>query len=92
MQYVLEVLQAGDEWDYGHVAVAHVDHTKLAGRVQTPTLVLCGQRDMIWPECYECASLFPNAESQIIDGGGVDVFEQFPAELAARMDEFFRRA
>ncbi|GIW07660.1 MAG: alpha/beta hydrolase [Dehalococcoidia bacterium] len=90
IRYVQEVLLAGPRWNYGHRAVAMVDHEALARRVATRTLILCGERDVIWPYCRDCVSLFPNAESQVIPGGGVDVFDEFPADLADALDRFFR--
>lgn len=91
VRYVLEVLQAGPRWNAGHRAVAMVDHEALAQRVTTRTLVLCGERDVIWPYCRDCVAWFPNAEAQVIPGGGVDVFDEFPTELADLLDRFFRR-
>lgn len=90
IRYVLEVLQAGPAWSRGHHVVAETDHEALAGRVQTETLLLCGDRDVLWPQCRDCATLFPNGRFVAIDGGGVDVFDQFPGELAAALDSFFR--
>ncbi|MCS6803274.1 MAG: alpha/beta hydrolase [Chloroflexota bacterium] len=90
IRYVLEVLQAGPHWNIGHRAVAMVDHEALARRVAARTLVLCGERDVLWPYCGDCVSWFPNAEGRVIAGGGVDVFDQFPEELAAALDQFFR--
>ena len=91
MRYVQEVLQAGHGWNWGHRAVAMVDHTALARRVTVPTLVLCGERDLIWPYCRDCVSDFPNASGHVIAGAGVDVFDQFPNQLAEVLDDFFRR-
>lgn len=91
MTYVLEALQAGHSWYDGHMLVAMVDPEALARRVTAPTLLMGGPRDTGWEHGIECAPWFPDAETYVFDGAGIDIYDQFPSDLAAKIDDFSRR-
>jgi 3-oxoadipate enol-lactonase len=69
-------------------AAARIDVRSGARRLQTPTLVLCGERDRVnLARARELAELLPRAELRVLPGAGhvanLDAPEAFTSALAA---------
>ena len=62
-------------------------------RIGAPTLVLSGERDMVWPPpCGQfLADAIPGAEYVVLAGAGHQPFQEDPADYNARLDAFWSR-
>jgi len=73
-------------------SVSH-DVSEYAARVTVPTLLVAAANDQITPLAAEqrLATLFPDAELEVIDGVGHLIHYEKPAEAAAHIDGFLAR-
>ncbi len=92
VRLLIERLQAGELAHWGPNAVGGLDVEELPGRVTTPTLVVCGQRDTAWEQSNAAVSRFPNARFEVLDGTSMDVADEEPERLVEVVDSFFRES
>jgi pimeloyl-ACP methyl ester carboxylesterase len=61
-------------------------------QIETPTLAICGSRDIMTPPKYShyLVEKMPNARVVVVDGGTHMVFAEMPREVNAAIDEFVR--
>jgi pimeloyl-ACP methyl ester carboxylesterase len=73
-------------------AVQGVDHTPLLGAIETPTLVLCGDRDTLaWSEQETLAAGIRGAQRKTCPEAGHALHWEDPARVAAELVAFARR-
>ncbi|WP_326565285.1 alpha/beta fold hydrolase [Amycolatopsis rhabdoformis] len=72
--------------------LADTDHRPELGEVRAPTLVLCGDQDLITgpPESRVLADGIPGAEYVVVPGGGHALNQEKPAEVNERLRQHWR--
>jgi 3-oxoadipate enol-lactonase len=89
---VVETMSRIDPAAYriGAQAVWLADQRDLAGEIRVPTLVVCGNQDLVTPPelSNELAQLIPNARMQLIAGAGHLANLEKPHEFNAIIDRF----
>jgi pimeloyl-ACP methyl ester carboxylesterase len=86
----IEMLQTGFRRFWGHHAAGRLDLGALLPTVQQPTLVICGERDRLWPQCEAAASEIPHARFHAFHGASMDVADEYPEELATVVADFMK--
>ncbi|MFN8532779.1 MAG: alpha/beta hydrolase [Dehalococcoidia bacterium] len=86
----IDALKAGWMLPYGFWAVGAADHLALARGMTMPTLVMSGERDMIFEDSRQAVGLMPLGRFYHLVNGGVNAPDESPDELVETVDRFFR--
>jgi len=86
----IDTLRAGERWHEAYIAVFHQDSYALFSKVRCPMLLLCGDRDVLYPYFQPVCDAFPTARSKVLPGGGVYAPDNCAKEIALEVREFLK--
>ena len=85
----IDNLRAGERYQDAILAVFSQDMPALLAQVSCPILVLCGDRDVLYPYLKPACDARPDAKCVTLDGGSY-VIDQDPAQVAAELRGFLQ--
>ena len=85
----IDNLRAGERYQDAIVAVFSQDMPSLLAEVRCPILLLCGDRDVLYPYLQPACADRPDAKCVTLDGGSY-VIDQDPARVAAELRSFLQ--
>jgi len=79
-QYIAFQLSGLGPFWYGHGAAFQYDHGAAIARVSQPALILTNTGDALYPHAQTARALRPDFAYAEIEGGGVDIMDEKPAD------------
>lgn len=80
-------LRAGERWHEAYVAVFSQDFPKLLSQVACPTLLMCGEQDLLRPHFQPACDALPTAHHVTVPGTTLAV-DEHPDAVAATIRSF----
>ncbi len=84
---VVDNLRAGERWHEAYVAVFTQDFPSLLAQVRCPTLLMCGEDDLLKPYFHSACDALPHAQHVRTPGNAL-ALDDYPAEVAAAIRAF----
>jgi pimeloyl-ACP methyl ester carboxylesterase len=91
-EYFLDWVTPGPRSEDPHRAAFRYDAVAKLPMVTQPTLVVCGDQDLLFPFHARTRELVPNCVSEVIAGGDAFITRLMPREWAAAALKFFTAA
>ena len=83
----MDNLRAGERWHEAYVAVFTQDFPSLLAQVRCPTLLMCGEQDLLKPYFQAACDALPHARHALVPGTTFAV-DDYPVEVAAAIRAF----
>lgn len=87
-ELALDYMKAGIRAEEGHRAAFSYDILPKLSMVNQPTLVMCGDKDLLFPHYENTLKCIPHAKGHVIKGGPAQTPRLFPQEWAQAVAEF----
>jgi hypothetical protein len=84
----IDMLRAGENWDWGYRAVFNHDLRRAMAKVECPKFFACGAEDLAFDFHKQACADYPAAPSYVSPQGGLYYIKSHAAELAPRLQNF----
>lgn len=87
----IDTLRAGERWHEAYEAVFNQDSYAIYEKIKCPIIMLCGVNDVLMPYFQPVCDAYPDAESHVLEDGGVYAPDNCAEELGKNIIEFLNR-